>query len=145
MNEHQRALIRQTIEALEKEPPENAPLYEMVSDYELSTYKALASLRQLLEQPAPVQDVSLIDEGKTATQRPWVGLTDEEQHMKDWIKELCPEIADWQAELIAEAAQDRVEAEREACAKLLDEMAAQDKRTNYYQAAANAIRARSYE
>ena len=22
--------------------------------------------------------------------------------MKDWIKELCPEIADWQAELIAE-------------------------------------------
>lgn len=24
--------------------------------------------------------------------------------MKDWIKELCPEIADWQAELIAEHA-----------------------------------------
>ena len=25
--------------------------------------------------------------------------------MKDWIKELCPEIADWQAELIAEHCQ----------------------------------------
>lgn len=34
--------------------------------------------------------------------------------MKEWVKELCPEIADWQAELIAEAAQKRVEAEREA-------------------------------
>ncbi len=38
--------------------------------------------------------------------------------MKDWIMELCPEIAEWQAELIAEAAQERVEAEREACAKV---------------------------
>ena len=28
---------------------------------------------------APVQDVSLIDEGKTAAQRQWVGLTDEEK------------------------------------------------------------------
>ena len=36
--------------------------------------------------------------------------------MKEWIKELCPEIADWQAELIAEAAQKQVEEEREACA-----------------------------
>ena len=35
--------------------------------------------------------------------------------MKEWIKELCPEIADWQADLIAEAAQKQVEAEREAC------------------------------
>ena len=25
--------------------------------------------------------------------------------MKDWIKELCPEIADWQAQLIAEHCQ----------------------------------------
>jgi hypothetical protein len=38
--------------------------------------------------------------------------------MKEWVKELCPEIADWQAELIAEAAQDRIEAERNACAKV---------------------------
>ena len=29
-------------------------------------------------QPVPVQDVSLIDEGKTAAQRKWTGLTDEE-------------------------------------------------------------------
>ena len=33
-------------------------------------------------------------------------------------------------------------AEREACAKVLDEMAAQDKRSNYYQVAAKTIRAR---
>jgi hypothetical protein len=33
-------------------------------------------------------------------------------------------------------------AEREACAKLLDEMAAQDKHSNYYVVAAKAIRAR---
>lgn len=33
-------------------------------------------------------------------------------------------------------------AEREACAKLLDDMAANDKHTNYYKVAAVAIRAR---
>jgi hypothetical protein len=33
-------------------------------------------------------------------------------------------------------------AEREACAKVLDEMAAKDKLSNYYQVAAIAIRAR---
>jgi len=35
-----------------------------------------------------------------------------------------------------------VEAEREACAKVLDEMAAKDKLTNYYTVAALVIRAR---
>jgi hypothetical protein len=35
------------------------------------------------------------------------------------------------------------EAEREACAKLLDEMAAQDKHSNYYVVAAKALRTRS--
>ena len=30
--------------------------------------------------------------------------------MKDWIMELCPEIAEWQAELIAEQAQTEVAA-----------------------------------
>lgn len=39
--------------------------------------------------------------------------------MKDWIKELCPEIDD----LIAEAASNAVEAEREACAKIAQEFA----------------------
>ena len=34
-------------------------------------------------------------------------------------------------------------AEREECAKVLDEMAAQDKHSNYYVVAARAIRARS--
>jgi len=37
--------------------------------------------------------------------------------MKDWIKELCPEIADWQAELIAEEAmKKRLEPEQEPVA-----------------------------
>ena len=35
--------------------------------------------------------------------------------MKDWIIELCPEIADWQAELIDEAVAARIANEREAC------------------------------
>jgi hypothetical protein len=43
------------------------------------------------------------------------------------------------ARLVAAAA---VKEEREACARVLDEMAAQDKWTNYYVVAANAIRAR---
>ena len=34
------------------------------------------------------------------------------------------------------------EKEREACAKLMDDMAAQDKHSNYYKVAASAIRAR---
>ena len=34
------------------------------------------------------------------------------------------------------------EKEREACAKLMDDMAAQDKHSNYYKVAAKAIRAR---
>jgi hypothetical protein len=40
--------------------------------------------------------------------------------MKNWIKELCPEIAEWQVELLAEAASNAVEAEREACAAFLE-------------------------
>ena len=38
-----------------------------------------------------------------------------------------------------------IELERESCAKLMDAMAAQDRATNYYKVAANAIRARSNE
>jgi hypothetical protein len=52
-------------------------------------------------------------------------------------------IPDWIHETVVrnvyEAA---VKAEREACAKLCDEMAAKDHHTNYYLVAANAIRAR---
>ena len=36
-------------------------------------------------------------------------------------------------------------AEREACAKVCDELAARDKLSNYYKIAANAIRARGQE
>jgi hypothetical protein len=47
---------------------------------------------------------------------------------------------------IIEASMDAIEAareeEREACAKVLDEMAEKDKLSNYYQVAAIAIRAR---
>jgi hypothetical protein len=42
--------------------------------------------------------------------------------MKDWIKELCPEIADWQAELIDEAVAARIADEREACAKVCEDL-----------------------
>ena len=43
------------------------------------------------------------------------------------------------ARCIADMAADK---EREACAKLMDDMAAQDKHSNYYKVAASAIRAR---
>lgn len=41
--------------------------------------------------------------------------------MKEWVKSLCPEIADWQAAFIAEAAYNMVLDEREACAKVCDD------------------------
>ena len=58
--------------------------------------------------------------------------------------------ADEAAKLVLEAinynikvlVQKAVEAEREACAQLLDDMAARDKLSNYYAIAAKAIRAR---
>ena len=71
--------------------------------------------------------------------------------MKDWIIELCPEIADWQAELIDEAVTARIADEREACANLLDStdlsaMSADPKLQNWTAALlfqyATAIRAR---
>lgn len=41
--------------------------------------------------------------------------------MKEWIKSLCPEIADWQAEMIAEAAEWRIAAERLAITETIKE------------------------
>lgn len=41
--------------------------------------------------------------------------------MKDWLMELCPEIAEWQAEIIAEQVRIRVESEREACAHVCED------------------------
>lgn len=46
------------------------------------------------------------------------------REMKDWIMELCPEITEWQAEIIAEQVRIRVESEREACAKACEETTA---------------------
>lgn len=57
--------------------------------------------------------------------------------MKDWVMELCPEIAEWQAEIITEQVRIRVESEREACAKLCDGWTHADG-----DACAEAIRAR---
>ena len=57
--------------------------------------------------------------------------------MKDWIMELCPEIAEWQADLIAEQVQKEIAAEREACAKYL-----QDQNTAITDKLAAEIRAR---
>ena len=56
---------------------------------------------------------------------------------KDWIMELCPEIAEWQAEIIAEQVRIRVKSEREACARLCDGWTHADG-----DACAEAIRAR---
>ena len=41
-------------------------------------------------------------------------------NMKDWVKQLCPEIADWQVNLIVEQVDLAVAAEREACAQVCD-------------------------
>ena len=40
--------------------------------------------------------------------------------MKEWIRELCPEIDAWQVDMIAQHMQEAVAAEREACAKVCD-------------------------
>jgi hypothetical protein len=40
--------------------------------------------------------------------------------MKDWIKQLCPEIAGWQVDLIVEQVDLAVAAEREACALIAE-------------------------
>lgn len=53
--------------------------------------------------------------------------------------ELCPEIAEWQAELIAEEAKKQVAAEREACADICDQHATCE---GTAQLCAEAIRAR---
>jgi hypothetical protein len=39
--------------------------------------------------------------------------------MKDWVKQLCPEIAGWQADLIVEQVDLAVAAEREKCIEVL--------------------------
>jgi hypothetical protein len=58
---------------------------EKINDFDASIYArggfddAVPLYTPPPAQPAPVQDVSLIDEGKTAAKRQWVGLTDEEK------------------------------------------------------------------
>lgn len=65
--------------------------------------------------------------------------------MKDWIMEVCPEIAEWQAEVIAVQVRISVEAEREACAKVCEETTASWTQHLYNEGCvdcAKAIRAR---
>ena len=62
--------------------------------------------------------------------------------MKDWIKQLCPEIAGWQVDLIVEQVDLAVAAEREACAKVCDELRDEDGFEPYGTECAAAIRAR---
>ena len=44
---------------------------------------------------------------------------------RDWITELCPEIGDWQVDLIVEHIESCIAAEREACAKVCERLPAQ--------------------
>ena len=46
--------------------------------------------------------------------------------MKDWIKKLCPEIADWQVDLIVEQVDLAVAAEQEACANICEHISWSD-------------------
>ena len=62
--------------------------------------------------------------------------------MKDWIMELCPEIAEWQAEIIAEQVRIRVESEREACAVAAEKQARWIGYNAHAEAIAAAIRER---
>jgi hypothetical protein len=60
-----------------------------------------------------------------------------------WLLELCPEIEEWQAEIIAEHVEQRVIAEREACAReALDYPTATFSSLHLKQSIARAIRAR---
>ena len=40
--------------------------------------------------------------------------------MKEWLEQLCPEIDDWQVDLICEQVAKEVAAEREACARMCE-------------------------
>lgn len=39
---------------------------------------------------------------------------------EEWLKELCPELGDWQIELIIDGIKEAIEAEREACARVCE-------------------------
>lgn len=63
-----------------------------------------------------------------------IGTADGSDAVYTWPQGITEELERF-ANLVAAA-------EREACAKLMEDMAAKDKLTNYYKVAANAIRAR---
>jgi nitrate reductase assembly molybdenum cofactor insertion protein NarJ len=65
-----------------------------------------------------------------------------EQELSKMISEFLPYPANGQHHALKQFAKLVAAAEREACAKLLDEMAAADKLSNYYQVAALRIRER---
>ena len=65
--------------------------------------------------------------------------------MKDWIMEVCPEIAEWQAEVIAVQFRIGVEAEREACAQVATDFWTEGFADEIVQGIAAEIRARGDE
>ena len=70
--------------------------------------------------------------------------------MKDWIMELCPEIAEWQAEMLEVAALNMALAEREECAKECEAVCGTDIQYPYAYSrgvsdCAAAIRARGHQ
>lgn len=65
-----------------------------------------------------------------------------EQELSKMISEFLPYPANGQHHALKQFAKLVAAAEREECAKLLDEMAAADKLSNYYQVAALRIRER---
>jgi hypothetical protein len=63
--------------------------------------------------------------------------------MKEWLEQLCPEIEEWQVDLICEQVAKEVAAEREACAQeALDYPTATFSSLHLKQSIARAIRAR---
>jgi|APGre2960657404_1045060.scaffolds.fasta_scaffold512904_1 hypothetical protein len=62
---------------------------------------------------------------------------------KEWIAGLCPEIASWQAELIAEEIVEALAKEREDCARIAAEWDESHPNTNYGKCIATDILTRN--
>jgi hypothetical protein len=60
-------------------------LDDLIAEYHMETSSFASRVDEIFKQAlaAPVQDVSLIDEGKTAAQRQWVGLAEADKDKPD--------------------------------------------------------------
>jgi hypothetical protein len=150
-----REIMQKALEALEW----NLPVIEDYGDHEQLNrqHRAITALRERLAQPEPVIDKAAAI--RIATVLGWEPPR-EEQEQEPTVKwdasaplVVHPHPA-FQATLVAEQERKRwhkagarairmaINIEREACAKVCDELAARDKLSNYYAVAAKAIRAR---